>query len=85
MANGRARANHDFDGFVKILSCKETNKLLGAHIISPNAGEMIMEGVLGIEYGASAEDIGRSVHAHPSLSEAFKEACLATYAKPIHF
>ena len=85
MANSRARANHDAEGFVKILSDKETDKILGAHIIAANAGEMIMEAVISIEYGASSEDIGRTCHAHPSLSEAFKEACLATYSKPIHF
>ena len=56
---------------VKILSDKETDKILGIHIIGPNAGEMIAEGVLAMEYGAAAEDIGRTCHAHPTLSEAF--------------
>ena len=69
---------------VKILSDKETDRILGIHIIGPNAGEMIAEGVLGMEYGAAAEDIGRTCHAHPTLSEAFKEAAMATYDKPIH-
>ena len=59
-------------------------RILGIHIIGPNAGEMIAEGVLGMEYGAAAEDIGRTCHAHPTLSEAFKEAAMATYDKPIH-
>ncbi|KAL7519291.1 hypothetical protein ACHAWX_004079 [Stephanocyclus meneghinianus] len=86
-ANSRARANAtgNSDGFVKILSDKSTDKLLGIHIMGPNAGEMIAEGVLGMEYGASSEDIARTCHAHPTLSEAFKEACMDAYDKPIHF
>jgi len=75
-ANSRARANGSSDGFVKILTDTETDKILGCHIIGPNAGEMIAEGVLGMEYGASSEDIARTCHAHPTLSEAFKEACM---------
>ncbi|KAI6015940.1 hypothetical protein BKA83DRAFT_4340917 [Pisolithus microcarpus] len=67
------------------LSEKETDRILGVHIIGPNAGEMISEAVLAIEYGASSEDIARTTHAHPTLSEAFKEAAMATYSKPIHF
>jgi dihydrolipoamide dehydrogenase len=85
MANSRAKTNNDFEGMVKILADKETDKILGVHIIGPNAGEMISEGVLGMEYGASAEDIARTCHAHPTLSEAFKEACMATYDKAIHY
>lgn len=85
MANSRARTNNEVEGMVKILADKETDKILGVHIIGPNAGEMIAEGVLGMEYGAAAEDIARTCHAHPTLSEAFKEACMATYDKPIHF
>jgi dihydrolipoamide dehydrogenase len=85
MANSRARANADADGFVKFLADKETDRVLGIHIIASNAGEMIAEGVLAMEYGASAEDIGRTCHAHPTMSEAFKEAAMATYGKPIHF
>ena len=84
MANSRARTNNDSEGMVKILTDKETDKILGIHIIGPNAGEMIAEGVLGMEYGAAAEDIARTCHAHPTLSEAFKEACMAAYDKPIH-
>ena len=84
-ANSRARANGSSDGFVKVLADKETDKILGVHIMGPNAGEMIAEGVLGMEYGASSEDIARTCHAHPTLSEAFKEACMDTYDKPIHF
>jgi dihydrolipoamide dehydrogenase len=85
MANSRARTNHESEGMVKILTDKETDKILGIHIIGPNAGEMIAEGVLGMEYDASAEDIARTCHAHPTLSEAFKEACMAAYDKSIHY
>mmetsp|Transcript_23692 Transcript_23692/g.34531 ORF Transcript_23692/g.34531 Transcript_23692/m.34531 type:complete len:499 (+) Transcript_23692:105-1601(+) len=85
VANSRARANGSTDGFVKILSEKESDRMLGVHIMGPNAGEMIAEGVLALEYGASSEDIARTCHAHPTLSEAFKEACMDTYDKPIHF
>lgn len=84
-ANSRARTNQDAEGMVKILSHKETDKMLGIHIIGSTAGEMIAEGVLAYEYGASSEDVARTCHAHPTLSEAFKEACMATYDKPIHF
>lgn len=84
-ANSRARANGSSDGFVKVLADAKTDKILGAHIIGPNAGEMIAEAVIAIEYGASSEDLARTCHAHPTLSEAFKEACMDTYDKPIHF
>jgi len=87
LANSRARTNEDSEGFVKILTDKKTDKILGCHIIGPNAGEMISEAVLAMEYGASSEDIARTCHAHPTLSEAFKEACLASHGvkKAIHF
>lgn len=85
MANSRAKCNDETEGMVKILTNKATDEILGIHIMGPNAGEMIAEGVLGMEYGASSEDIGRTCHAHPTLSEAFKEACLAAHFKPIHF
>ena len=84
-ANSRARANGSSEGFVKVLAEKETDRILGCHIIGPNAGEMIAEAVIAIEYGASSEDLARTCHAHPTLSEAFKEACMDTYDKPIHF
>jgi dihydrolipoamide dehydrogenase len=84
-ANSRARANGSTDGFVKVLADAKTDKILGAHIIGPNAGEMIAEAVIAIEYGASSEDLARTCHAHPTLSEAFKEACMDAYDKPIHF
>jgi dihydrolipoamide dehydrogenase len=84
-ANSRARANVDSAGLVKILTDKATDRILGVHILGPNAGEMIAEAVLGIEYGASAEDIARTCHAHPTLSEAFKEAAMAAaFGQPIH-
>lgn len=84
-ANSRARTNHEAEGFVKVLTDKETDRILGIHIIGANAGEMIAEGCLGLEYGAAAEDIARTCHSHPTLSEAFKEACMAAYDKPIHY
>jgi dihydrolipoamide dehydrogenase len=84
-ANSRAKTNLETDGFVKFLSDKETDRILGVHIIGPNAGEMIAEATLAIEYGASSEDVARTVHAHPTLAEAFKEAAMATYSQAIHF
>lgn len=85
LANSRAKCNEDYDGFVKVISCKETDKILGIHIVGPNAGELIAECVLAMEYGASSEDVARTCHAHPTLSEAVKEACLATFDKPLNF
>jgi len=84
-ANSRAKTNLDSEGFVKMITEEETDRILGVHIMGPNAGEMIAEGVLAVEYGASSEDIARTSHAHPTLSEAFKEAAMATSSKPIHF
>lgn len=85
LANSRAKTIDDADGTIKVISDAATDRILGAHIIGPGAGEMIAEAVLAIEYGASSEDIARTTHAHPTLSEAFKEACMAVYSKPIHF
>jgi dihydrolipoamide dehydrogenase len=70
---------------VKFLSDAETDRILGVHIVGPNAGEMIGEATLALEYGASSEDVARTSHAHPTLSEAFKEAAMATYDKAIHY
>lgn len=84
-ANSRAKTNLDTDGMVKILADKETDRILGVHIIGPNAGEMIAEGTLALEYGASSEDVARTCHAHPTLAEAFKEAAMSTYSQAIHF
>eukprot|EP00341_Mesodinium_pulex_P000511 CAMPEP_0116920266 /NCGR_PEP_ID=MMETSP0467-20121206/20906_1 /TAXON_ID=283647 /ORGANISM="Mesodinium pulex, Strain SPMC105" /LENGTH=313 /DNA_ID=CAMNT_0004598057 /DNA_START=522 /DNA_END=1463 /DNA_ORIENTATION=- len=77
-ANSRAIANVDNDGFVKFLADKHTDEILGIHIISAQAGEMISTGVLAMQYGASCEDIGRTCFAHPTLMEAFKEAAMAS-------
>ncbi|WP_428486340.1 dihydrolipoyl dehydrogenase [Rhodopila sp.] len=83
-ANGRARAMGDTDGFVKILADKTTDMVLGAHIIGPDAGTLIAELATAIEFGASAEDVARISHAHPTLSEAVKEAALATEGRALH-
>jgi dihydrolipoamide dehydrogenase len=83
-ANSRARCNADADGFVKILSDKATDKVLGAHIIGPAAGDLIQEVVNVMEFGGSAEDIARICHGHPGLPEAVKEAALAAGGRAIH-
>ncbi len=83
-ANGRARAMGATDGFVKILADKTTDRILGAHIIGPDAGTLIAEIATAMEFGASAEDVGRICHAHPSLSEAVKEAALAVDGRALH-
>jgi dihydrolipoamide dehydrogenase len=83
-ANGRARAMGDTDGFVKILADKTTDRVLGAHILGPDAGTLIAELVTAIEFGASADDIARICHAHPTLSEAVKEAALAVEGRALH-
>ncbi|MBV8168552.1 MAG: dihydrolipoyl dehydrogenase, partial [Alphaproteobacteria bacterium] len=83
-ANGRARAMNSTDGFVKILADKTTDRVLGVHIVGPDAGHLIAEVVLAMEFGASAEDIARTCHAHPTLSEAVKEAALAADGRAIH-
>jgi dihydrolipoamide dehydrogenase len=83
-ANGRARAIGMTDGFVKILADTTTDRILGAHIIGPEAGTLIHEIAVGMEFGASAEDIARTCHAHPTLNEAVKEAALAVEGRPIH-
>jgi dihydrolipoamide dehydrogenase len=83
-ANGRARAMGETDGFVKLLADKATDRLLGAHIIGPDAGALIAELVTAMEFGASAEDVARTCHAHPTLSEAVKEAALAVAGRALH-
>src|SRR5271168_1549402 len=83
-ANGRARAMGDTDGFVKILADKASDRLLGAHVLGPDAGTLIAELTTAIEFGASAEDVGRICHAHPTLSEAVKEAALAAEGRALH-
>ena len=84
MANSRARANGDSEGFVKILADAATDEVLGVHIIGPDAGTLIAELALAMEFGASSEDIARTCHAHPTLNEAVKEAALAVEGAPIH-
>src|SRR5271156_1780894 len=83
-ANGRARAMGDTDGFVKLLADKTTDRLLGAHIIGPDGGTLIAELAIAMEFGASAEDVARTCHAHPSLNEAVKEAALAVDGRALH-
>ncbi|MBO6480497.1 MAG: dihydrolipoyl dehydrogenase [Pelagibacteraceae bacterium] len=85
LANSRAKVNNEADGFVKILADSKTDKVLGAHIIGPHCGDMIAEMVLAMEFGASSEDIARTCHAHPTHTEAIKEAALAIDKRPIHF
>jgi dihydrolipoamide dehydrogenase len=83
-ANGRARAMLHTDGFVKILADKQSDRVLGVHIVGFGAGEMIHEAAVLMEFGGSSEDLARTCHAHPTMSEAVKEAALATFFKPIH-
>ena len=83
-ANGRARAMGSTDGFVKVLADKTTDRVLGAHILGPDAGTLIAELALAMEFGASAEDVARTCHAHPSLNEAVKEAALAVAGRALH-
>ena len=85
LANSRAKVNNETEGFVKILADSKTDKVLGVHIIGPHCGDMIAEMALAMEFGASAEDIARTCHAHPTHTEAIKEAALAVDKRPIHF
>ena len=84
-ALGRSRASMDIDGFVKILADTKTDEILGVHIIGARAADLIAEGVIAMEYRASAEDIARMSHSHPTYAEAIKEAALAaTENRPLH-
>ena len=84
-ALGRARASMDTDGFIKVLADKETDEILGVHMIGPRCADLIIEGVVAMEFRASAEDVSRMSHPHPTYTEAFKEACLAaTENRPLH-
>ncbi len=85
LANSRAKVNNETEGFVKILADKNSDKVLGVHIIGPHSGDMIAEMALAMEFGASSEDIARTCHAHPTHTEAIKEAALAVDKRPIHF
>ncbi|MBT3784426.1 dihydrolipoyl dehydrogenase, partial [bacterium] len=83
-ATGRARALGETRGFVKVIAEKKKDEILGVHMIGPRVSELIAEAVLAMEYRASAEDIARTCHAHPTLSEAFREAALAVDSRAIH-
>ena len=85
IANSRAKVNNETEGFVKILADSNTDKVLGVHIIGPHSGDMIAEMAIAMEFGASSEDIARTCHAHPTHTEAIKEAALAVEKRPIHF
>jgi dihydrolipoamide dehydrogenase len=84
LANGRAKVNRTTDGFVKVLADAATDRILGVHIIGANASELIAEAAVIMEFGGSAEDLARTCHAHPTLSEAVKEAALAVAKRAIH-
>jgi dihydrolipoamide dehydrogenase len=84
LANSRAKANADMDGQVKILADATTDRVLGAHIVGPDAGNLIHEVAMAMEFGASSEDVARAFHGHPTLNEAVKEAAMAITGKPIH-
>ena len=83
-ANGRAKVNLQSEGFVKILADARTDRVLGVHIVGADAGNMIAEAAVAMEFGAAAEDIARTCHAHPTLPEAVKEAALAVGKRAIH-
>ncbi|CAB1369304.1 dihydrolipoyl dehydrogenase [Denitratisoma oestradiolicum] len=84
-ANGRALGQGDTTGFVKVLACARTDRILGVHVIGNNASELIAEAVVAVEFGASSEDLARICHAHPTLSEVMHEAALAVDKRPLHF
>jgi dihydrolipoamide dehydrogenase len=83
-ANARARAMNHTDGFVKVIAEKETDRVLGVHMVGASAGELIQEAAVLMEFGGSAEDLARTCHAHPTMSEAVREAAMAAWFKPIH-
>ncbi|MEM9737364.1 MAG: FAD-dependent oxidoreductase, partial [Pseudomonadota bacterium] len=85
LANGRAKANFATDGFVKLLAHAETDKILGCHVIGPSAGDLIHEVCVAMEFGAAAQDLALTCHAHPTYSEAMREAAMACGDGPIHF
>jgi len=82
--NGRALAIEDLDGMVKVLAHQDTDRILGVHIIGPQAGDLLAEAVIAMEFGASSEDLGRTCHAHPTLSEVLREAALNVEGSAIH-
>jgi dihydrolipoamide dehydrogenase len=84
MANGRARCMDETEGFVKILAHQHTGQVLGVHVVGPRASDLIAEAVTAMTYGATAEDIAMTFHAHPTLSESIKEAALDVMKRAIH-
>ncbi len=84
LGNSRAKTNHEPDGFVKVIADANTDRVLGVWIIASVAGTMIAEAALGMEFGTTSEDIAYTCHAHPTHSEALKEAAMAVLGKPIH-
>jgi dihydrolipoamide dehydrogenase len=84
LANGRAQAIGYTSGQVKILAHEQTDRIIGVHIIGPHAGDLIAEAAVAVEFGASAEDLARACHAHPTLAESMKEAALAVDGRPLH-
>ena len=84
MANSRAKTNRDTDGFVKVIADAKTDRVLGVHIVASLAGTMIAQAAQAMEFGATSEDIAYTCHAHPTQSEALKEAAMAVMGKPIH-
>ena len=84
LANGRAKALGDTRGFVKVIAHAETDRVVGVHVIGPRAGDLIAEATAAIEFGATSEDIARTCHAHPTLSEVVKEAALAADGRALH-
>ena len=85
LASGRARAMGDTEGLVKIIADATTDTVLGVHIVGPTASELIAEAVMAMEFGASSEDIARTVHGHPTLAESMHEAALAVDKRTIHY
>ena len=84
-ASGRALAVEQSVGFVKLLTDAKTDTIIGVHVFGPSAAEIVQQALISMEFGASSEDIARTCHAHPTLSEAFKEACMDAHGQPIHF
>ena len=85
MANGRALGMGEPNGFIKMLACAQTDRILGVHVIGVNASELIAEAVVTMEFGGASEDLARICHAHPTLSEAMHEAALACDKRSLHF
>ena len=85
IANSRAKINHETEGFVKIVADAQNDKILGVHIVASNAGEMIAEAAIAMEFSASAEDLARTIFAHPSMSESIKESAMEIDSRAIHF